>query len=153
RYAQSQGVDDAAAAANLRQDLAKVNPSDSQFRDLLKAQQQWNERRSALDKQFQDDPSSIAYADQIQALDEARDQEYQCVLDTNAYDTLQKEQDIGYSRMKKYENIWGLDDTKIDDVYGTIKYYDKSVQDYQAQVRALEAQGQHVDWDAVNKNL
>jgi hypothetical protein len=153
RYVKSQGLDDGAAAANLRQDLAKVNPSDSQFQDLLQAQQQLNERRSELDKQFQADPSSSDYAAQIKALDDARDQEYQRVLGTNAFDTLQKQQDIGYSRMKKYESIWGLDDTKIDNVYGTIKYYEKSVQDYQARVRALEAQGQSVDWDAINRNL
>src|SRR6185436_17638267 len=83
----------------------------------------------------------------------ARDQEYQRALGTNVFDALQKDQDIGYSRMKKYENIWGLDDHKIDYVYGTLKYYEKSVQDYRARARALEAQGQSVDWDAVNKNL
>jgi hypothetical protein len=153
RYAKSQGLDDGTAAANLQQDLAKVNPSDAQFQELLKAQQQLNKSRSELDKQFQDDPSSAAYADQIKALDEARDQEYQRVLGTNVFDTLQKEQDGGYSKMKKYENLWGLDDNNVDSVYGTIKYYEKSVQDYQAQARALEAQGQSVDWDAVNKNL
>jgi uncharacterized protein YpuA (DUF1002 family) len=38
-------------------------------------------------------------------------------------------------------------------VYGTLKFYEKSVQDYQARAHALEAQGQSVDWDAVNKNL
>jgi hypothetical protein len=75
------------------------------------------------------------------------------VLGTNIFDTLQKQQDIGYSRMKKYENIWELDDRKIDYVYGTVRYYEKSVQDYQSQARALEAQGQSVDWIAVNKNL
>jgi hypothetical protein len=153
RYAKLQGLDDDAAATNLRQDLAKVSPSDSQFQDLLKAQQQWNERRSELDKQFQDDPSSAAYAEQIKVLDEARDQEYRRVLGTNVFDTLQKEQHGGYSKMKKYENIWGLDDSKIDYVYGAMRYYEKSVQDYQAQARALEAQGQSVDWDAVNRNL
>jgi hypothetical protein len=152
RYAKSQGLDDATAADNLRQDLAKANPSDSQFQDLLKAQQQWNQRRSDLDKQFQDDPSSAAYSAQIKVLDDARDQEYQRVLGTNVFDTLQKQQDIGYSKMKKYENIWALDDNKIDYVYSAIKYYEKSVQDYQAQARALEAQGQSVDWDAVNRN-
>jgi hypothetical protein len=153
RYAASQGLDDGTAAANLKQDLAKANPSDSQFQDLLKTQQQWNEHRTALDKQFQDDPSSPDYADKIKALDEARDQEYQRVLGTNVFDTLQKQQDVSYSKMKKYENIWGLDDNKIDSVYGSLKYYEKSIQDYQAQARALEAQGQSVDWDAVNKNL
>jgi hypothetical protein len=153
RYAKSQGFDEGTAAANLRQDLSKVNPSDSQFQELLKAQQQWNERRSELDKQFQDDPSSAAYVEQIRSLDEARDQEYRRVLGTNVFDTYQKEQDGRYTRMKKCEDIWGLDDNKIDYVYGTIKYYEKSVEDYQAQARALQAQGQSVDWDGVNKNL
>ena len=153
RYAKSQGVDDDTAAANLRQDLAKANPNDFQFQDLLMAQQRLNDRRSELDKQFQDNPSSPDYAAQIKALDDSRDQEYQRVLGTNVFDAFQKEQDIGYSKMKKYESIWGLDDTKVDYVYGAIKYYEKSVQDYQAQAKALESQGQSVDWDAAKKNL
>lgn len=152
RYAKSQGMDEGTAATNLRQDLAKVNPSDAQFQDLLKAQQQWNQRRAELDKQFQDDPSAADYTEQIKALDESRDQEYQRVLGTNVFDTLQKQQDASYSKMKKYEDVWGLDDDKIDHVYRAIKYYEKSAREYLAQVRALEAQGQSVDWNAVNKN-
>lgn len=153
RYAKSQGTDSDTAATNLLHDLAKANPTDSQFQNLLKAQEELNKRRSELDKQFQDNPSSAAYADQIKALDAAHDQEYQRVLGTNVFDSLQKDQDIGYSKMKKCETIWGLDDNKVDYVYGSIKYYEKSVEDYQAQARALEAQGQSVDWDGVNKNL
>lgn len=153
RYAASQGTDDGTAANNLRQDLAKVNPSDSQFQDLVKAQQQWNDRRAALDQQFQADPSSPDYAAQLNALNDARDQEYQRVLGTNVFDAFQKSQDGGYSKMKKYEDIWGLDDTKIDYVYDAMKYYEKSIQDYQSQAHALEAQGQNVDWDGVNRNL
>jgi hypothetical protein len=153
RYAKSQQTDEGAAAASLRQDFARVNPNDSQFQDLLKTEQQWNDQRTALDKQFQDDPSSAAYAEQIKALDAARDQEYRQVLGTNVFDAFQKEQDPGYSQMKKYETLWGLDDDKIDSVYATMKYYQKSVDNYQSQARALESQGQKVDWDAVNKNL
>jgi hypothetical protein len=55
-------------------------------------EQQLNEQRSALDKQFQNDPSSADYPAQIKALDEARDREYQRVLGANVFDTLQKEQ-------------------------------------------------------------
>ena len=153
RYAKSQQMDDETAAANLRQDLAKANPSDSQFQELLNAQNQLNERRKELEKQYQDDPAAAAYVDQIKALDEARDREYQRVLGTNVFDTLQKEQDGRYTKMKKYEAIWGLDGDTIDYVYGTLKYYEKSRDDYQAQVRALEANGQSVDWDAAKKNL
>lgn len=153
RYAKSQQTDDESAAAGLRQDFAKANPSDAQFQQLLQTQQQWNERRAELDKQFQDNQSSSDYAEQIKALDGARDTEYQSVLGTNVFSALQKEQDPGYTQMKKYEDIWGLDDNSIDSVYGTMKYYAKSVADYESQAHALEAQGQSVDWNALNKNL
>jgi hypothetical protein len=153
RYAQSQGLDDGTAAKNLQQDLAKVNPSDSQVQELLKAQRLLAESQAALDKQFQDDPSSAAYAEKTRELAAARDQEYQRVLGTSAFDILQRQQDVGYSKMKKYENIWGLDDSKVDYVYGAIQDYQQAVQDYQSQSSALEAQGQSVDWNAVNNNL
>jgi hypothetical protein len=153
RYAKSRQTDDDTASAQLRHDLAKANPGDSQFKELLKTQQQWNEQRSALDKQFQNDPSSAAYADQVKALDAARDQEYRRVIGDDAFDEVQMEQDPGYTQMKKYETLWNLDDKSIDSVYGMVKYYEKSVEDYQAQARAIEAAGQSVDWDGVNKNL
>ena len=145
--------DKLATLPEIGQDLAKANPSDSQFQELLKTQQQWNDRRSELEKEFHDDQSSTAYNDKLKALDDARDQEYRRVLGDSVFDTLQKEQDPGYSRMKKYVNTWGLDDNKIDSVYHTVKYYEKNAEDYQARARALEVQGQSVDWDAVNRNL
>jgi len=153
RYAKSQQTDDGTIAANLKQDFAKANPTDSQFQQLLQTQQQWNEQRAEIDKQFQDNMSSTAYNEQIKALDTARDAQYQSVLGTNVFSALQKEQDPNYSRMKKYETIWGLDDSSIDSIYGTLKYYEKSVADYQTQAHALEANGQPADWTTINKNL
>jgi hypothetical protein len=153
RYAKSQQMDDGTSAASLRQNFAKANPSDSQFQELLKTQQQWNERRSELDKQFQDDQSSAAYLDKLKSLDDTREQEYRRVLGDAVFDTLQKEQDFGYNRMKKYADIWGLNDESIDSVYGAMKYYQKNVEDYRARARTLETEGQDVDWDAVNKNI
>lgn len=152
RYAKSQGSDDAAAAASLRQDLAVANPSDSQFKQVFNVQKQWDELRSALDKQFQDDPENSAYAEKTQALNEAREQEYRRVLGDSAFDALQKGQDGGYTKMEKYKTIWGLDDAKIDSVYGALQYYQKNIQDYQAGAHARQAQGQSVDWVEVSKN-
>lgn len=153
RYAQSQGLDPATAAENLQRDLAKVNPSEAQLQALLKAQQQWNDRRAELDAKFKDDPSSSAYVDEIKALDVARDQEYERVLGTATFDALQKDQDLRYTKMKKYGETWGLDEGNIDYVYRAVRYYDKVVEEYESQSRALEAQGQHIDWAAVKKNV
>jgi hypothetical protein len=153
RYAKSQQTDDASAAANLPPDIASANSNDSQFQALLKAQQQWNEQRAALDKQFESDPTSTAYADQIKALDATRSQQFRQVLGDDAFTAMQKQQDPGYTQMKKYETLWNLDDNSIDSVYDEMKYYQKTAADYQAQARALEAGGQNVDWGAVNGNL
>ncbi|MGP8201881.1 MAG: hypothetical protein ACLQU4_20510 [Limisphaerales bacterium] len=147
RYAKSQQLDDAFQAGILRHQLAGANPSDSQFQELFEAQQQRNQSLMELD------PSSPDYAEQYKALNDALDQEYQQTLGSNAFHILQESQDPGYSLMKKYENSWGLDDSKIDYVYNTMKNYAQSVQDYQAQFSALQSQGQNVDWDAVNAQL
>ncbi len=153
RYAKSQQLDEAFAADNLRHGLAKVNPTDSQFRDLYKAEQEWNKAQSELDHQFQNDMSSPDYLKQLKALNEARDREYGRVLGTNVFDTLRMEQDPGYTQMKKYETLWGLDVDKIDYAYKAMKNYEKSVSDYKSQVLGLQAAGQNIDWDAVGKKL
>jgi hypothetical protein len=153
RYAKSQFLDYDFVAGNLRASLAKggVNPTDSQFQELFKVNQQFDDAQSKLDKQVQSDPSSVDFLSQYKALNDARDQEYRRVLGDSAFDALQKSQSPNYSQMKKYETYWGLDDSKIDYVYNTMKQYQNSVFDYQAQARALQAQGQSAD--AINNKL
>jgi hypothetical protein len=153
RYAKSQQMATASAAAGLQQDLAKVNPNDSQFQRLLQVQQQWNDQRLALDNEYQNDPTSPDYAAQLKTLNDKRDQEYRQTLGADAFNTFQEGQDPGYNQMKKFETIWGLDDSRIDSVYATMKYYQKGVEDYTQNAQAAAAQGQTVDWDTVNKNL
>ncbi|HEU5078748.1 MAG TPA: hypothetical protein VFT72_06025 [Opitutaceae bacterium] len=153
RYARSQQTDPDTAAAGLREEFAQANPNESQFQDLLKTQKQLNEQRAALENQFQTDKSSMVYTAQLKALEDARDREYERVLGPQVFDTLQKTKDPGYNQMKKNQALWGLDDRSIDGVYGTVQYYQKTVQEYEAQTHAREAQGQSVNWDAVNQSL
>ena len=151
RYAEAMRGDDGTSA--LKDNLAKVNANPSQADQLLAFQQQMADRRSSLDKEFQSDPSSELYAQRIKTLDEEQQEEYRRVLGDGVFDAMQKEQDGSYMKMKKYGATWGLDDGKIDSVYGAIKYYQKQVEDYQDQAHLMEAQGQHVDWDGVNQKL
>lgn len=153
RYKKSQQLDDDFVAGNLKAQLAQLNPSDSQFQELFKAEQQLNNSRLELDHQFQGDPSSQDYQTQLQALNEARDEAYQQALGINAFHTLQEQQDPGYAQMKKYEDLWGLDDSKINFVYDTLKNYEKGLQEYQGQLMALQLQGQGVDVNTVKSHL
>ncbi len=153
RYAKSQQLDDAFAADNLRAVLDKgaVTPSDSQFQELFKIEKQYNDAEAELNKQVQSDPSSVDFAAQDKALNDARDQEYQRVLGSDAFDALQKSQDFPYSQMKKYETYWGLDDSKVDYVYNLMKQYKNVVKDLSTQASTLQAHNQNID--AINNNL
>ena len=153
RYAKSQQLDADFVAGNLKYTLASVNPSDEQFQQLFKIEEASKQSRLELDHQFENDRTSPDYLAKVKALDEAHDLEYQRVLGENAFATLQKSQDPTYNDMKKYENLWGLDDGKVDQAYNTLKQYRNAVADYQAQVHSLQAAGQNIPLAAVNNNL
>ena len=151
RFARAMRGDDGGAA--LKRELAKVNADNSQFEKLLKAEQQMNERRAALDSEYRNDMNSELYAQRLQTLAEEQNQEYRRVLGDDAFEALQKEQNGSYMKMRKYSATWGLNEGKIESVYGALKYYEKQIEDYRDQAHLLEAQGERVDWDAVSKNL
>ena len=147
RYAKSQQLDDDFTAGNLRYELAKVNTTESQFQELFKADKQWNQSLAQLS------PGSPDYAETFAAINEAHDQEYERILGADSFHNLREQEDTGVIQMKKYADLWGLDATKIDNVYDTMNGYRKAVGDYQLQVQALQRQGQSVDWAAVNNTL
>jgi hypothetical protein len=147
RFAKSQQIDDAFTADSLHYQLASANPTDAQFQELSKVEKVWNRSQGELD------PSAPDYLEKLKAVNEARDQDYQRVLGDEAFNNLQKQQDSTYLAMKKYENLWGLDDSKIDYVYTTMKQYQKNLENYQTQLSVLQAQGQSADWVAVNNKL
>lgn len=153
RYAQSQQLDDAFAADNLRHQLAGINPSETQFQSLQQAEQALKNARLELDHEFQNDPNSPDYLAKLKVLESTRDSTYQSVLGADAFDTLRKQADPGYNQMEKYAQLWGLDTGKIDFTYNTIRTYEQKVQTYQAQVSQLQNTGQPVDWQRVQSTL
>jgi hypothetical protein len=135
----------------MRRSLQGLNVSDTQFEAMLDTQRKWNEQQMALEQDTQTDGKSKE--EQMQALDAARDAEYQRVLGTDAFSELQKNQDSSYQMLKQNANVWQLSDSDIDSVYKALQYSQKSISDYQQQAEALQAQGQNVDWDKVQENI
>lgn len=153
RYAQARRMDEGNALADLRTDLAKAAPNKAQLGELLETQRQWDALRTEIEAEFASDPASADREERLRALDEARELEYKRVLGDEAFASIQKEQHPSYAMMRKYADMWGLDDRKIDSVYGSIRYYEKAVEDYQSQILTLETGGQNVDWNEVAGNL
>ena len=137
------------AVANLRRQMKGLDVNDEQMSALVQAQQQWNQQRAQLN--LNDDQPG--YEDQLQALDAAREQAFQKILGPEGFAAYEKKQDPSYQALKHYANVWQLQDTDIDYLYGALRDYNRSVQDYQARASQLQSQGQDVDWDSVRKNI
>jgi len=132
---------------DLKRQVRGLNVGDDQMTALMQAQQQWSHQRS----QINDD--APGYETQMQALDKARDDAFQKILGPDGYAAYQKQQDASYLTLKHYANAWQLAPGDIDYLYGAIHNYNQNVQDYRDRARAMEAQGQVVDWDSVQKNI
>lgn len=153
RYAKSQQLDREFVFDNFKHEIAKANPTDAQCKELFAVEQDWNRQRMEVEYAYRNDTFSPDYLNKLRELDAARDREFERVLGADAYESLRKQQDSAYAQMKKYQNLWELDDNKIDFTYRTMKDYQRKVDDYQAQVLGMQSRGEFVEWDSVNRNL
>jgi len=118
------------------------------------AQQAWNSQRSDLDLKLQKgDIAAEDYEKQMKALEAQRDQEYLKVLGPDAFAEFQRNQNEQYQSLKRIGTDLGFSPDDINNLYATIQGYQNGVSDYRDRAKALENQGQTVDWPSVEKAL
>jgi hypothetical protein len=118
---------EAGMEAALRQKAKSLNLADSQLEAMLEAERKWDQQRAELEGRAQQTPDQRqAHEQQLQALDAARDQEYEQVLGTHDFDQLRKRQDRRYQLLKRFANTWSLSETDIDYIYGSVQHYRES---------------------------
>jgi hypothetical protein len=153
RYLETQNPIDA-ELINTRRALNTLSLNDTQSAGILQAQEQWTKQRTKLSMELEEGQlTSEEYEKQLKALDGARDETYQRLLGTNGVAEMQKAQDPRYQAMRSRADKFGLDENDVNQLYDAIHFYEKSVNDYQERARAVEQQGQPVDWPEVQKNL
>jgi hypothetical protein len=142
------------STGDLKRVLASMNSTPTQAEAVLQTEQQWNEQRAKLEKQLHEGQVTAAeYEQQMQALNTTRDNEYQHQLGTNGLAALEKAQDNRYRLMQHFASAWSLDEGAINNLYAGIQNYENSSRTYLEQARALQEQGQAVDWPAVQAAL
>lgn len=153
RFAQMQNGGDTGASA-LKQNLSGIQADESQISGMKTAQQDWNSQRNQLDIQLQKGEVTAAdYQKQLAALDTQRDQEYQKVLGTNGFAEFQRNQSEQYQTLKRIGPGVGFTEDDVNNFYAMLQDYQTQVSDYRDRALQLEAQGQTVDWPAVDKAL
>jgi len=152
RYAMISNAD--ASRGDLKRALVSMNSTASQAEAALQTEQHWTEQQATLEKQLHDGQiTSSDYEQQMQTLNATRDNEYQRALGTNGFAELQKAQDNRYRLMQHFASAWNLDGSEIDHLYTGIQGYENGSRDYLEQARALEGNGQAVDWPTVQAAL
>jgi hypothetical protein len=153
RYAQMQNGGDT-GVSGLARNLNGVNADDSQVSGMTIAQQQWNAQRNELDIQLQKgEVTAEDYQKQIAALDAQRDQEYQKVLGTNGFAVFQRNQNEQYQTLKRLGAVLGFTGNDVNNLYAMLQDYQTQVSDYRNRAQQLQADGQAIDWSAVDKAL
>lgn len=135
------------AAAELKRQMKGMNLSDDQMTALLQAQQQWSRQAAEIN----DDASE--YQSQMQTVEAARNEAFKKILGPDGYADYEKQQDTAYQTLKHYANAWQLTPNDVDYLYSAIQNYNQNIQSYLDRAKAVEAQGQSVDWNGVQKNI
>lgn len=150
RHASLRGLNE--GSAELQRILADVPlPKKVSFETLLAIQNQWSERRNEMMTNLHETKAMMAnFEKEITRMDDSREREFERLLGSEAADQIQRQQDIRYQAMQRHAGAWGLDKNLTEHLYTTIRYYEKAVNEYQRESRALEAGGQPVDWAEVD---
>jgi hypothetical protein len=89
----------------------------------------------------------------MRALEVQRDEEYKKVLGPDAFAEFQRNQDQQYQSLKSIGGSLGFTSDDINSLYATIQGYQSEVADYRDRAKALENQGQTIDWPGVDQAL
>jgi len=123
RYEALQNIEEGMEGA-LREKMKNLNTADSQLQIMLEAERRWNQRRADVERRARETPDQRqAYEEQLNAMDAARDREYQQILGASDFDQLQKNQDGRYQLLKRYANSWSLSASDIEYIYGSLQHY------------------------------
>lgn len=142
------------AIGDLLRNLSKLHASAEQTGEMQEAQQRWQEACVKTEALLSDGKlTGQEYEQQLKTEDASRDRQFQQTLGANGFAEFQKNQDGRYQTMQRYATAWNLTDDDINFVYASIRRSDTYVRDYRQWASNVEAQGQPVDWEALQKSL
>jgi hypothetical protein len=135
-------------AGSLRRNLQSLNIDAAKIDAVIAADQQWRDRRTAMDADAAHDAqfSPEAYQAKLQALAAARDAALQQQLGADGFEQLQQLQDDRYRKLNRYAELWQLTPQDVQQVYGALRNYSQSVEEYRR-----EALNRGVNWDATQQ--
>lgn len=139
---------------DIKHTLKEMNVGQDQLAEVETIQDKSDDKQAELEQEVEaGELNEAGFQQQMQSLRDWQQQQMQSALGTNAFAYFQKQQDPRYVNMQSFAINWGLSDQDIEQVYGALNNYDRTVQDYQQQMNACQANGDTEKEDEIKQAL
>jgi hypothetical protein len=131
-----------------------LNPTPSQARAVLQAEQDYRAREAALTKRVNENPGDTANVTaELKALSDAQDENLRQVFGAAVYDNMKRQNDPTFKTLQQYAEAWELKDQEIQSVYETLHAFQDQAARTRSAAEMSEAAGQRVNWREINSAI
>jgi len=152
RYRALRGI--AEPIADVYRKFGDLNPTPDQAQAALQIETDHRAREAALARRLQENPADAAgLAAELQALQDAREEELRRTFGAEAYDAMKRQNDRTYQTLTQFAAAWELRQDEIQPVYESLRAFHDQAERTRTAAAMREAAGQRVDWHEVNASI
>jgi hypothetical protein len=140
--------------ADVHSKYADLNPTPDQVKSVLQAEGDYRARETALTERLKVTPGDAAHvADELKAINDARDENLRRIFGAEAYDTMKRQNDLTYKTLQQYAGAWELKGQEIQSVYEALHGFHDQIELTRSAAALSEAAGQPVNWRAIDSAI
>ena len=152
RFGQLRGNTD--PTVEVYQTFGALNPTSDQATAAAQAEADYRARTAALAAQQNANPADVANVTaQLQAINQAREDNLRQIFGNDAYDNMQKQNDATYQTLQQFAGVWNLSGDEVQQVYDSLHGFQQQADSLRSAAQLSEQAGQHVNWNAVNASI
>lgn len=131
-----------------------MNPTPSQAKAVVLAEQDYRAREAALAKRLNENPGDAAnITAELKAIGDAQDEKLRQIFGAEAYNNMKRQNDPTYKTLKQYAEAWELKDQEVQSVYEAIRPFQDQTARARSAAEMREAAGQRVNWREINSAI
>jgi hypothetical protein len=136
------------------QAFGALNPTSDQASAAAQAEADYRARTTALAAQQNQNPADVTNVTaELQAINQAREDNLRQIFGSDAYDNMLKQSDATYQTLQQYAGVWNLNGDEVQQVYDSLHGFQQQADSLRSAAQLSEQAGQHVNWNAVNASI
>ena len=141
-------------ATEIYRTYGELNPTPSQAKAALQAEQDFRNREAALTQRVNENPGDAAtISAELKALRDAQDENLRQIFGAAAYDNIKRQNDPTFKALQQYAEAWQLKGQEVQSVYESLRTFQDEAARTRSAAEMREAAGQRVNWREINSAI